>query len=345
MPTHYSFYNDYSEGAHPAILDWMLKTNTAQEDGYGNDSLSQQAAALLKDLLANPAADVHFISGGTQANLIAMASMLKSYECVIGATSAHINVHEAGAIEATGHKIDTMPSSDGKITAEQIQTMVDERPDEHMVKPKVVFISNSTEVGTIYRKNELEAISEVCRKNNLYLYMDGARLGCGLTSTESDLTLPDLSRLVDMFYVGGTKNGALLGEAMVINRKELQTEFRYHLKQRGALLAKGRLIGMQFLALFQNGLYFDLARHSNRMAQKIAAELNAQGFPFLTQSTTNQIFPILPNPLIDALHEHYGFYTWSKVDGDHSSVRLVTSWATPEERVDDFLQTVQTLCH
>lgn len=337
LPAAYSFINDYSEGAHPSILEWMLKTNAVQEDGYGNDSLSQQAAALLKQQMNNPAADVHFISGGTQANLLAMACMLRPYECVIAATSAHINVHEAGAIEATGHKIDTVPSTDGKITPEQIQTMVDERPDEHMVKPKAVFISNSTEVGTIYRKAELEAIAEVCRRNNLYLYMDGARLGCGLTSAESDLTLPEVSRLVDMFYVGGTKNGALLGEAMVINRSELKTDFRYLLKQRGALLAKGRLIGVQFLALFQNDLYFTLARHSNAMAQKIAARLGALGYPFLTHSTTNQIFPILPNDLIRALQERYAFYTWSKVDDSHSSVRVVTSWATPEIVVDEFL--------
>jgi threonine aldolase len=340
----HSFYNDYSEGAHPRLLELLAQTNTVQEDGYGNDSLSQQAVALLKGHLQNPAAAVHFIPGGTQANLIAIASILKPYESVIAANTGHIHVHEAGAVEATGHKITIVHSTNGKLTPAQIQDQVNQHTDEHMVKPRLVFISNSTEVGTIYTKSELTALSETCHANQLYLYMDGARLGSALTSRASDLTLPDLSRLVDLFYIGGTKNGALLGEAMVINTPALQQDFRFHLKQRGALLAKGRIMGSQFLGLFTDGLYFELARHANRMAEKIAVEFAALGFNFLTDSPTNQIFPILPNALIEALLQQYGFYVWSKVDKNLSAIRLVTSWATPEDKVDAFIQDLKAAC-
>lgn len=339
----YRFFNDYSEGAHPAILELLSKTNFEQQDGYGNDSYSLEAADLLKKQMENPQAAVHFISGGTQANLINLAALMKPYESVIAAQTAHIFVHEAGAIEATGHKINTVETPDGKLTPEKIQAMVDEHTDEHMVKPRVVFISNSTEVGTIYLRGELEQISQVCRKNGLYLYLDGARLGSALASEESDLTLPDISRLVDVLYLGGTKNGALFGEAIVINNPTLQADFRYHLKQRGALLAKGRLLGLQFLALLRDDLYLDLARHANRLAGKLSQGFAAQGFPFLTASSTNQIFPILPNALIDELQKSYGFYIWAKVDASHSAIRLVTSWATKEEKVDDFLGAVKAL--
>ena len=337
----YSFFNDYSEGAHPAILDLMAKTNLVQEDGYGEDTLSRQAADLLKQAVENPAAAIHLVSGGTQANLIVLAALLKSYESVIAARTAHIAVHEAGAIEATGHKIHTVETADGKLTAAQIQAVVDQHTDEHMVKPRAVFISNSTEVGTAYRRSELASLSQCCRENQLYLYLDGARLGSALSSAASDLTLPDLGRLVDVFYIGGTKNGALLGEAIVINTPALQPDFRYHLKQRGALLAKGRLLGIQFVGLFRNDLYFELARHANAMAAKLAGGLASQGFSFLTHSTTNQIFPILPNTLIATLQRDYGFYVWTPVDAAHSAVRLVTSWATRPEKVAEFIEDVQ----
>ena len=339
----YRFYNDYSEGAHPYILELMAKTNLDQEDGYGNDLICQQAGALLKQQIENPAAAIHFVSGGTQANLIALGSMLKPYESVIAASSAHIHVHEAGAIEATGHKINLAPSIDGKLTADQIQDIVDQHTDEHMVKPRVVFISNSTEVGTAYMKRELENISRVCHENQLYLYLDGARLGSALTSKGSDLSLPELAGLVDAFYIGGTKNGALLGEAIVITAKALQPDFRYHLKQKGALLAKGRILGVQFLGLFKDGLYFELARHANALAEKLSQGMKDQGFPFLTQSSTNQIFPILPNPLIAELQKIYGFYVWSKAGVDHSAIRLVTSWATQEARIDEFIKDLAVL--
>jgi threonine aldolase len=339
----YRFFNDYSEGAHPSILELMAQTNLDQEDGYGYDTLSQQAEALLKQAVGNPAAAVHFVTGGTQANLIALASMLKPYQSVIAPRTAHIHVHEAGAVEATGHKINTVDTVDGKLTADQIQEVIDQHTDEHMVKPKVVSISNSTEVGTVYQKSELESIGRVCRKNNLYLFLDGARLGSALTSKGCDVSLPDLCQWVDMLYIGGTKNGALLGEAIVINHQALQTDFRYHLKQRGALLAKGRVLGVQFIGLFREGLYFKLAEHANALAEKLTQALKEQGFPFLTASTTNQIFPILPNALIGELQKLYGFYVWVQVDAGHAAVRLVTSWATPEEKVDEFIQDVISL--
>jgi threonine aldolase len=344
----YSFFNDYSEGAHPAILELLAKANLTQETGYGEDDFSRQAADLLKQAVGNPAAAVHLVSGGTQANLIVLAALLRPYESVIAARTAHIAVHEAGAIEATGHKIHTVETADGKLTPAQIQEVVDQHTDEHMVKPRAVFISNSTEVGTAYRRDELAALAQCCRDNRLYLYLDGARLGSALVSAGSDLTLPDLGRLVDVFYVGGTKNGALIGEAIIINNPAMQPDFRFHLKQRGALLAKGRLLGSQFVGLFSaalrpgsdQALYFELARHANAMAAKLTRGLTAQGFRFLTPSTTNQIFPILPDALIAGLQRDYGFYVWSKADAGHSVIRLVTSWATPAEKVAEFIADV-----
>lgn len=339
----YLFFNDYSEGAHPRLLERLSATNFVQADGYGYDVYSQQAAALLQAAAGNPQAGVYFLSGGTQTNRIALASMLKTYESVISASTGHINVHEAGAVEATGHKIHTLPSPDGKVKADQVQTLVDLHTDEHMVKPRAVYISNSTEVGTAYRKAELQALSRVCRQNGLYLYMDGARLGSALMSKDCDFTLPEMSAWVDMFYVGGTKNGALFGEALVINHPHLQTDFRFQLKQNGALLAKGRALGVQFLGLFEDGLYFELARHANAMAEKLSAGIEELGFTFLADSTTNQIFPIFPNALIAELEKWYGFYVWEKYNADHAAVRLVTSWATQEDKVDEFLKDLREL--
>ena len=339
----YSFFNDYSEGAHPNILEALQKTNLTQETGYGEDSISIEASKLIKEKLENPKANIHFVSGGTQANLIVLASVLKPFESVIAANTGHIFVHEAGAIEATGHKINIIESADGKIKPEQIQSVCDYHSDEHMVKPRVVFISNSTEVGTIYKKQELKDISEVCKKNGLYLYLDGARLGSALSSTKNDMTLSELSSLVDIFYIGGTKNGALLGEAIVINNETLNENFRFHLKQRGALLAKGRVLSIQFLELFKNNLYFDLSKHANEMASNLIVGITKQGYKFLTDSSTNQIFPIFPNSLIEKLKELYGSYVWSKIDNENSSIRLVTSWATKQEAVDMFIEDLKAL--
>ena len=337
------FFNDYSEGAHPAVLELLGRTNLDQEPGYGEDSLCRRAAARIGELTGCPADAVHFIPGGTQANQIALAAMLRPYESVIAAESAHINVHEAGAIEATGHKINTVASADGKVTAAQAREVVARHTDEHMVRPRAVFVSQSTEVGTVYARQELEALSAACRELGLYLYLDGARLGSALTSARADLGLADLARLVDMLYIGGTKNGALIGEAMVIANPALRDHFRHHLKQRGALLAKGRIMGSQFLALFRDGLYFDLARHANAMAAALASGIRDLGFAFLAPPETNQIFPVFPDALVARLGELYGFYVWSRAGAGLSVVRLVTSWATEERRVREFLEDLRRL--
>lgn len=339
----YNFYNDYSEGAHASVLELLGKTNLIQESGYGEDSYSNEAKALIKKFLKNEDADIHFVSGGTQANLIALASMLKPYESVISAESGHINVHEAGAIEATGHKINTVKTSNGKLTVVDIDEIVKMHTDEHMVKPKVVFISNSTELGTIYGKAELTEISAYCRKNNLYLYLDGARLGSALMSKMNDLDLAMICGLVDMFYIGGTKNGALLSEAIVILNPSLKENFRYHLKQRGALLAKGRILALQFVALFTKDLYFDLGKNANEKAEALNKGIQELKFSFLTESATNQIFPILPNKVIETLAKSYGFYIWKKIDNNNSAIRLVTSWATKNENVEMFLGDLENL--
>ncbi len=331
------FFDDYSEGAHPRVLELLATTNARQEPGYGDDMVSQQAATLLKQAIGNPSAAVHFVSGGTQANLIALASMLKPYESIIAATTAHICVHETGAIEATGHKINAVPGCDGKLDPEQVRLVVAQHADEHMTVPRVAFISQATEAGTLYSKAELTALSSTCRELGLYLYMDGARLASALASEAADLSLAEVSALVDMFYLGGTKNGALLGEAIVINTPVLQERFRFHLKQRGALLAKGRLLGAQFAALLEGDLYLDLARHANSMATRLADGLRTCGVGFLVQPVTNQVFPILSDAQIGKLRADYGFHVWSRIDDTHSAIRLVTSWATEPDAVDLFL--------
>lgn len=337
MDMKYSFFNDYSEGGHPNILKGLQDTNLNQETGYGEDSISVKAVELIKNKIGSSDVAIHFVSGGTQANLIILASLLKPYESIIAVNTAHISVHEAGAIEATGHKINAVESSDGKIRPEQIKAVYEEHNMEHMVKPKVVFISNATELGTIYSKVELQKISDVCNELGLYLYMDGARIGSALASKTNDLTFSDITGLVDVYYIGGTKNGALLGEAIVICNPELQENFRFHLKQRGALLAKGRVVSIQFEELFNGDLYLQLARHANEMADKLAVGIKKLGYKFQTDSPTNQIFPILPNTTIKKLQTMYGFYVWSKLDKNTSSIRLVTSWATKEEAIDGFL--------
>jgi threonine aldolase len=334
----YNFKNDYSEGAHPSILNKLLETNREQQLGYGEDRYSIQAKDILKKKMNNPDAAVYFVSGGTQSNLLVISTLLRVHEAVISAKTGHIFAHETGAIESTGHRVITVETNDGKLRPADLQKVLQEyslRP--HVVKPKMVYISNSTEIGTIYNKMELEQLSQFCTSQNLLLYLDGARLGAALTAEKNDLTLQDVAQLTDVFYIGGTKNGALLGEAIVLNKPSLASEFDYALKQKGALLAKGRLLGIQFLELFKEDLYFDLARHANRMAMKIANEVTRLGYSFLTQSASNQIFPILPKKLIDKLSEKYLFYEWAVIDENSSAVRLITSWATEESKVDEFI--------
>lgn len=334
----YSFKNDYSEGAHPRILNALAESNFEQEEGYGDDQYTRKAVELIKERIGRTDVDVHLLSGGTQTNLTAIAAFLKPHEAAIAVSTGHILGHETGAIEATGHKVISIQEENGKLTLAHLQAVLEAYQDEHMVKPKLVYISNSTEIGTIYKKNELVKLREFCDQNNLILYMDGARLGSALCSSENDLVLEDLPALVDAFYIGGTKNGALLGEALVICRDSLKEDFRYHIKQRGALLAKGRILGIQFLELFRDQLFFDLAMHANKMAEMLKDALTKANISFLTDSPSNQIFPILPNTVIAELENKYSFHIWEKVDADHSAIRLVTSWATKEEEVAAIIQ-------
>ena len=287
--------------------------------------------------------DIHFFTGGTQTNLTAISAFLKPYEAVISANTGHVLVHETGAIEATGHKVISIEVNDGKLKPDHIKSVLDIHTDEHMVKPKLVYISNPTEIGSIYIKAELESLSSFCRENNLILYIDGARLGSALCSDGNDLELSDLGRLADAFYIGGTKNGALLGEALVICKECLKEDFRYYMKQKGALLAKGKIMGIQFLELFKDNLYFDLAGHANKMADLLRNNISSMGYKFLTLSPSNQIFPIIPNKIIEKLQEKYSFHVWSKVDEDNSSIRLVTSWATREDAAAAFIEDLKNI--
>lgn len=331
----FSFTNDYSEGACKQVLENLIKTNFVQADGYGLDIFCKQAEKMIREAVGDPNADVHYIPGGTPANVLAIC-LLKSYEAVIAAENGHINTHETGAVEATGHKILQVKGVNGKVTPAEIEEVCNSHIDEHVTKPRMVFVSNSSEYGTIYSKQELTEISEVCKKHNLYLYMDGARLASALMSKDNDLTLQDIAKLVDIFYIGGTKNGALLGEAMVIINDELKPNFRFLLKQHGSMLAKSRIIGVEFITLFENNLYFDLAKNANNMAQQLNEFFKSKGIEMFAESSTNQIFPILSDSLIEKLRTKYSFETWSKYDETHTVVRFVCSWATKQENIDAF---------
>ncbi len=335
------FNCDYSEGAHPRILEKLAQTNLEQAPGYGQDTYCRQAADLIKSLCQTPQAEVHFLAGGTQTNLTVIAACLRPYQTVISADSGHINVHETGAIEATGHRILTVPEQNGKLTAEQIarcckEHWLDDNP-EFAPQPKLVYISFPTEYGTLYSKEELSAIRRVCDENNLFLFADGARLGYGLEAPGNDVTLADLAACCDVFYIGGTKIGALLGEAVVIVNPKLQKDFRYFMKQKGAMLAKGRILGIQFLALFEDGLYFKLSKHADEMAQIIRQACAECGFEFLYDSPTNQQFPIMPNDLIKRLEELYAFSHTKRLDHRRSAIRICTSWATRREDVEQLV--------
>ena len=333
----HSFRNDYSEGAHPAILEALTETNLTQTVGYCLDPHCAAAADTIRRLTAAPEADVHFLVGGTQVNLITIAAHLAPYEAVIAAHTGHVNVHETGAIEATGHKVCTAYAPDGKLTPELVESVLAQHNGtEHMVAPKLVYISDTTEIGTIYTKAELAALRRCCDSHGLFLYLDGARLGSALTAEGNDLTLPDLASLTDAFTIGGTKNGALFGEALILARPH--DHFRWHMKQRGAVLAKGRLLGIQFEALLKDGLYFDLARHANALAVRLRDGMAALGVPFPVPSPSNQQFPVLPNGAVAALEaKGYGFEADHAVDEEHTCVRFVTSWATPPEAVEQLL--------
>lgn len=338
------FNNDYSEGCHPKVLERLAETNMTQTAGYGTDEYCSAAADKIRALCCNEALAVHFLVGGTQANLTVIDAALRPHQAVLGAVSAHINTHETGAVEATGHKVLAVPSQDGKITAQQIENAAYahrlDAAQEHTVQPKMVYISHPTELGTIYTLAELEAISHACRRNGLYLFLDGARLGYGLTAKGSDVALADLARLCDVFYIGGTKVGALFGEAVVIPNPAINADFRYLIKQHGGMLAKGRLLGVQFDALFTDDLYFEIARHANTLADRLRETFRALGYPLLVSGVTNQVFPILPDALLEELGKDFAFTEQERIDGTHRAVRFCTSWATPRENVEALCATL-----
>ena len=329
------FNCDYSEGAHPLVLEKLAQTNLEQLPGYGADLYCMQAEQLIKDLCHAPEAAVHFISGGTQTNLTVLAALLRPYQSVISSECGHINVHETGAIEMTGHHIVALPHQNGKITAKQVAEVCkahwqDENP-EFSSQPKVVYISFPTEFGTLYSKEELVALRRVCDEHNLYLFMDGARLGYGLSAPDNDVTWTDIAACCDAFYIGGTKLGALLGEAVVLVNPKLQKDFRYIMKQRGAILAKGRILGIQFLTLLQDGLYEELGAHANRVALLIRDACQEAGLKFLCESPTNQQFPIVPNEVLKKLEQTYVFSHLGPYGKNETVIRICTSWATHED--------------
>lgn len=341
------FQCDYNEGAHPRIMERLMATNMEQTVGYGEDAYCAQAAEKIKKACGNEKLAVHFLVGGTQTNMTVIDAALRSHQGVLCAVSGHINIHETGAVESCGHKVLGLPSTDGKITAAQVEqaylTHVSDGSFEHMVQPKMVYISNPTELGTIYNKEELKALSETCRKYELYLFLDGARLGYGLASKENDLTLKDIANLCDVLYIGGTKIGALFGEAVVISHNELAKDFRYFIKQKGGMLAKGRLLGLQFDTLFTDGLYEEISAHAIAMAEKLRRAFDEKGYPYLVPNSTNQIFPIIPDAQLQVLGEEFGYCYQERVDETHSAVRFCTSWATKEENVDALIQAIRRL--
>ena len=338
----YSFANDYAEGCHPSILEALANSNYSQQAGYGDDVYSRNTEKIIRELTKSEA-DVHLIAGGTLANLTVLASILRPFESVVAATTGHIYVNETGAIEATGHKVEAASTNNGKLKPEDITPFLNKIRGHHVVRTRVVYISNSTELGTVYTKQELTELYAFCKANDLILFMDGARLPMALSAPSNDMTLADMAALTDVFYIGGTKCGALLGEAVVITNPELKKDFKYHLKQRGALMAKGRTMGIQFDRLLRDNLIFNLADHANRMAAKMARAFEARGFSLLIDSDTNQIFPILPNGLLKSMQDNYSCLVWSIVDEEQTAVRFITSWATPESIVDDFIEKLKVI--
>ena len=338
----YNFRNDYSHGAHPSVLKAIEDTNMEGIIGYGSDAYCAKAAEKILAECQAPNAHVEFMIGGTQTNVVAIAAVLRPWESVICAETGHINGHEAGAPEAAGHKLIALPvGADGKLRPEQIPPVMEKHEDVHLTKPRFVYISQATENGTVYTKAELKALSEVCRKYNLFLFVDGARLGVALTSPACDMTMADLAQYADAFYVGGTKNGALMGEALVMINEEMRKDFFRIKKQMFAVLAKGWLLGCQFDALFTDGLYWKLGRHANQMAQKLQTGLKELGWELMVESTTNQIFPIVPNSMMPRMRELAQFEVWGPVEGDKTIIRFVCSFGTKEEDVDGLLQALK----
>lgn len=336
------FDSDYMAGAHPAILKKLTETNLEQTPGYGTDAYCERARELVRDVCECPQAEVFFLVGGTQTNATIVDSLLHKTQGAISADTGHIATHEAGAIEASGHKVLTLPNALGKIDASGVRSYCEwfygDENHEHMVEPGVVYVSHPTEYGTIYQKDELEAIAAVCRAYDLPLFLDGARLGYGLAGEGADLTLPDIARLCDVFYIGGTKVGALFGEAVVFTKPELAKRFFTLMKQHGALLAKGRLLGIQFETLLQDGLYLDIARHAVGLAMKLKAAFAEKGYELAIDSPTNQQFVVLDEATKTRLGEHASFGFWETLDDGRTVVRFATSWSTPPEDIDALIE-------
>ena len=332
--------NDYSLGAHPKVLQALTDTNMTLTDGYGIDPFCDGAADMIREMIDCPEAYVQFLTAGTQTNQTALAAFLRPHHSVISPSTGHVCVHETGAIEATGHKINHVPTSDGKLRPEDIDAVMAEHEDEHYVKPASIYISNSTETGLIYTKAELTALREKCLEHGLLTYIDGARLAMAMTAPENDLSLTDLPKLCDAFYIGGTKCGAMFGEALVIVKKELQEDIRWLVKQRGGMIAKGRLLGVQFQALLKDGFYFELGAHANRLAKKLADGISAKGYEFAIPPQTNMLFPLFTKEKVKELSENVMFEGWQYPSETHAAIRLVTSWGTTEEEVDAFLELI-----
>ncbi|MBQ4267066.1 MAG: aminotransferase class I/II-fold pyridoxal phosphate-dependent enzyme [Clostridia bacterium] len=340
------FESDYTQGAVPEIIEALIKTNMEQTPGYGEDKYCLSAAEKIKKELKCDDIDVHFLVGGTQTNFTFIASCLRPHEGVVCASTGHINVHETGAVEATGHKILPIPSFDGKINAQQIEEMVinheNDASFEHITKPKMVYLSMPTENGTIYSKAELQEIYDCCKRKNLILYIDGARLGYALMCKENDVAFSDLPKLCDAFYIGGTKVGALFGEALVIVNDKYKEDFRYIEKQKGAMLAKGRLLGLQFDTLFTDGLYFEISKHAMKLADRIRDTFKAKGIKLLYDSPTNQLFPMLTDEQMNNLKNDFSFSYWGRNE-ELNTVRFCTSWATQESDVDTLIKAINEL--
>ena len=337
----YSFLDDYSEGAHPQVLNALFASNNTQETGYGGDSYSEEARQLIRQHLGRPNVGVFFVPSGTSANAISIAACLRPHEAVIAASSGHIVTRETGAVEASGHKIINVVPENGKLNPRNITRALDENWHfPHMAKPRLVYISNATEIGTVYTKAEMRAIKDVCEANNMLLFCDGARIGAAVASRKSDMDLRDILELTDIFWIGGTKNGALLGEAVIVKDTALAKEFEFYVKQHGSLLAKGRIMGVQFAELFREDLYFELAARANQAAEKLSHALLGAGFTLRAETETNQVFAILPLPLIQRLQQDFSFYIWETFDRQYAVVRLLTTWATDLSQLEKFNQII-----
>lgn len=334
-----SFTCDYSEGAHPKILERLAATNLEQLPGYGTDHYCERAKAKIRQACDAPEAEIFFLVGGTQTNSTVIAAMLRDYEGVVAAETSHIGVHEAGAVEYTGHKVLTIPGHQGKIDPDELQAYLEavttDPNREHMVYPGMVYISYPSEYGTLYTKSELERIHAVSHAYGLPLFIDGARLGYGLASPACDLTLPDIARLCDVFYIGGTKVGCFCGEAVVFPRGDAPKHFYTITKQHGAMMAKGRLLGIQFDTLFTDDLYLTISRHAIDMAMRLKTMLQEKGCRFFLDSPTNQQFVVMENSRLRTLSEHVAYDLWDRIDADHTAIRFATSWATPPEHIEE----------